>query len=182
MASKTVKFEIELKGLRVKFEGDVQIAERFSGEIAHAVNNLASAQNRLLPSPHSNTPQAQMTDGGVRRGVRRRKRSAPAPGATGTKGIDPAVIDGATVVDENGTDSTQPRRRRTGAGPSALIVTLKDEGFFGEKRAIGDIRAALGRKGHTYQSNEVSPTLVSLTQQAILQREKNDEGQWVYFV
>jgi hypothetical protein len=85
-------------------------------------------------------------------------------------------------ADANGDEPAETRRRRSGAGPSALLTVLKEEGFFAEKRTIADIRAALGKKGHTYKSNEVSPTLVSLTQQQVLKREKNADNQWIYFV
>jgi hypothetical protein len=177
MASKTVKFEVELRGLRVKFEGDIQIAEKFSGEIAGAINNLASAQQKLLPAPQRQAAHQPAQIEGGRRGGRRRKRTAAGGG------IDPAIIDGATV-DPNGdgdADAGEVRRRRSGAGQSGLVTALKDDGFFSSKRTISDIRGALGKKGHSFKSNEISPTLVALTQQEILQREKNDKDQWVYF-
>jgi predicted transcriptional regulator len=58
---------------------------------------------------------------------------------------------------------------------------LKTDGFFSERRTIGEIREALSRKGHSFGSNEISPILVSLTKKELLQREKNAEDQWVYY-
>ena len=75
-----------------------------------------------------------------------------------------------------------PRTRRSSSSATALLTTLKDQGFFGNgKHTIGDIREELGRKGHSFQSNEVSPSLVSLTKGGVLKREKNAEKQWTYF-
>lgn len=157
MASKTVKFEVELKGLRVKFEGDIQIAERFSGEIASAVNNLASAQQRLLPAAPNAPTTSPPLDAGSRRGGRRRRRSVSASG-----GIDPSIIVEGTTEEANSSgapETTEGRRRRSGAGQSALLMSLKQEGFFAEKRTIADIREALAKKGHTFKSSDISPTL-----------------------
>jgi hypothetical protein len=174
MPSKSVKFEIELRGLKVKFEGDVQIAERFTGEIASAVNNLASAQQRLLPAPVTRTvPPATPQPG--RRGRRRKHATAGA-----SVGIDPSVIDGTVEPTEGEQLSDQPRRRAT-AGRTALLTGLKDDGFFAAKRSIADIRAALAAKGHTLKSSDISPTLVALTKKQVLKREKNSEDQWAYF-
>lgn len=181
MSSKSVKFEIELQGLKVKFEGDIQIAERVQGEITNAIQSLASAQTKMLSAgkPPAAAAPVQIEGGGSRRSRRRSRRG----GAAGGTGIDPSIIDGATV-EANGdgdADAGDVRRRRSGAGQSGLVTALKDDGFFGSKRTISDIRGALGKKGHSFKSNEISPTLVALTQQEILQREKNDKDQWVYF-
>jgi hypothetical protein len=112
--SKTVKFEIELQGLKVKFEGDVQIAEKLSTEITGAITSLAAAQQKLLPAPQRATPAAAppAADPGPRRGASRRRRR-PSGG-----GIDPAILDGTTVPtngDGDAEGAEAPTRRRSGA-------------------------------------------------------------------
>jgi hypothetical protein len=187
MSSKTVKFELSLEKLTVKFEGDIQIAERFQGEITGALNTLASTQNRMLAAGQAVPAAPPATEPPAAGGRRRGRRRKAGPGA----GIDPSILDGVTVPSGNGDGSTAAdqasasqgakRQRRSSSGPSALITTLKTDGFFAAKRDIGAIRAALAQKGHSLQSNEVSPSLVSLTKQGVLKREQNEQAQWVYF-
>jgi hypothetical protein len=186
MSSKSVKFEISLKELKVTFEGDIQTAERMQGQITGAINSLASAQNRML-SPATQTPSASPVLPAAAGTRRRRRRSTAAPAG----GIDPAILDGAVVPEngdgagtngDHGADATTRRARRTpGGNQTGLISDLKNEGFFGAKRSIGDIRGELARKGHTFQSNEISPTLTKLTKERVLKRDKDEQSsQWVY--
>ena len=182
MASRSVKFEISLKELTVKFEGDIQTAERMQTQITGALNTLASAQNKLLTSgqPAATTALPETT---VAR--RRRRRSKKA------EGIDPSVLEadvlsgvGATSESNNGNGdrSSEPRRaRRSGGGAQPLIESLKSEGFFGERRNIADVRAELSRKGHTFPSRDISPALVRLTKKRVLQRQEAADGQCSYF-
>jgi len=177
-ATKSIKFEISLEKLSVKFEGDIQTAERLQGEIAGAINSLASAQHKML-APAPKVVATPVIDAGRgRRGRRRRKT---------TDGIDPAILDATAAPNGDGEDDAVnanggSRARRSSSGATTLLTTLKDEGFFGAgKRTISEIREALGRKGHTFKSNEISPSLVSMTKSGALQREKNAEKQWIYF-
>jgi hypothetical protein len=93
---------------------------------------------------------------------------------TATGQPDDASDDAATG--EGGTP-----RRRTGAATTALLTTLKSENYFTERRTLGDVKGALGQKGHTLKSQDISPVLVRLTQDGVLKREKNPAKQWVYF-
>jgi hypothetical protein len=183
MSSKSVKFEISLKELTVKFEGDIQTAERMQGQITGALNSLASAQNRLLSpgaATNSTAPVVLPTAG-----RRRRRRSGAA-----SPGIDPSILDATAVVPENGDgvikddagDAARRTRRTSGGNQTALITTLKTENFFSARRTIGDIRGELGRKGHTFKSNDISPALVSLTKSGVLKRDRDPQtDQWVYY-
>ncbi len=182
MASRSVKFEISLKELTVKFEGDIQTAERMHSQITGAINSLASAQNRLI----SSSPQATVSPSiEVAPGRRRRRRTRK------VEGIDPSILE-ADVVSGNGTEGESAagnadssplsrRPRRSGGAQTELLTRLKSEGFFSERRTIGDIREALSRKGHTFKSNELSPILIALTKQEILRRERGGDDQWLYF-
>ena len=178
--SKSVKFKISLKDLEVTFEGDIQSAERMHGEIAGALNSLASAQ-KMLTAPPKPAPTTVVIDpaGGRRRSRRRR--------ASGGNGVDSAIIDGAAdgvaVAEADvGADDGGRLSRRAGPGAATLITQLKDEQFFNAKRTISDIRQELAKKGHTLQSSDISGPLLNLTQQQVLKRDK-DPGlkQWVYF-
>jgi len=183
MASRSVKFEISLKELTVKFEGDIQTAERMQSQITGALNSLASAQNKLLSSGQPATASPAIETAPARRRRRRTKKA---------EGIDPSILE-ADVVSSNGggedsVDNTadgssrlRRSRRSSGGAQTELLTRLKSEGFFSERRTIGNIREALSRKGHTFKSNELSPILIALTKQEILQRERGADDQWIYF-
>jgi hypothetical protein len=178
--SKSVKFEISLEKLTVKFEGDLQVAERVQGEITNALNTLASAQNRMLAAPKAAAP---VLDTGVNGGGHRRRRRRKTAGS-GNGGIDPAILDGVAVDEEEesaGAETTESRRSSAG-DQAALIGALKTSGFFSERRTLGAIRAELERRGHSFKSSDLSPTLVRLTRNETLQREKASNNQWVYYV
>jgi len=177
-----VKFEISLQGLSVKFEGDIQTAERMQNQITGALNSLTSAQNKLLAPGQSPTVASSVE---VVPSRRRRRRSKK------VDGIDPSILDANDLVPEgrsegessdgDGNRSSARRPPRSGATQTELLARLKSDGFFAERRTIGDIRAALSRKGHSFKSNELSPILVALTKKEVLQCEQNAEGQWIYY-
>lgn len=175
-ANKSIKFEISLEKLTVKFEGDIQTAQLIQNEVTGALNTLASTQTRML-GPGKPPVAPTVVEVKSRRRGRRRAGGATPPG------IDPAILDAEVAAGGNGDtpEAAAPRARRTGSGQSVLIEGIKQDGFFSEKRTISEIREALARKGHTFQSNEVSPCLVSLTKKGTLKREKSADGQWLYY-
>lgn len=175
MATRSVKFEISIEKLSVKFEGDIQMAEQMQSQITGAINNLASAQNRLLaPSrPSAASPAVEVLPS-----RRRRKRRKS------TDDVDTSILDAEVVSPSDASDASgdsAPPRRRTGAAPTALVTALKTEKFFDDRRTLGDVRMALSQKGHTFTSQDVNPILVRLTQDGVLKREKNAAKQWVYY-
>jgi hypothetical protein len=179
MTSRSVKFEISLKELSVKFEGDIQTAERMQSQITGAINSLAAAQNKLLISGQPATPTPAPEIAVARRRRRRAKKA---------EGIDPTILeadvvsgDGATAEsnDGNGNGSEPRRARRSGEGPQQLIERMHADGFFAAARSIADVRAELSRKGHNFESREISPALVRLTKKEVLQRQSTAEG-WSY--
>jgi hypothetical protein len=176
MATRSVKFEISLEKLTVKFEGDIHVAEQLHGQITGAINNLASAQSRLLAPPSPSQPVAVASDSSARRRKRKRRTNDT---------IDVSVLDAeqADGVDSGDGDGStgDVARRRTGSAPTALITILKDEGFFVTKRTLGSVREALAAKGHTLKSGDVTPVLISLTREGVLKRDKNPQKQWIYF-
>lgn len=178
-ASKSIKFEISLKELKVTFEGDIQTAGQIGSQVTGAFNSLVSAQQKLIGG--GATPSA--TPPAVAAVPRRRGRGRRAS----SSGIDPAIIEGAAVPENgsngNGADAGAAgaaRPRRSTAGGKTLIGALKEEGFFSEKRTLGDVREHLSTKGHILKNSDISPALVTLTRNGTLKREKHVNGQWIY--
>ena len=181
MTTKNVKFEISLKELIVKFEGSIDQAKEFQGEVTGALNSLASTQARMLGSVKP-VAQPAATASTTRRSPRRRRSSSS------TGGIDPAIVDGLPEPTGTGNgdapviDVSPGRIRRNGAGTTTLVLDLKADGMFVTKQKIAAVREALAKKGHTFQSNEISPILVSLTKKGDLKRDKDPtDGRWVYY-
>jgi hypothetical protein len=167
----------------VKFEGDVQVAERLQGDISSALTSLTSAQNKLLTAGKPAPTPAAASAGEVRASGRKRRRKR---GAGATEGIDESILEGQvesgdeldpTEVNGNGNGAAA---RREGAGAGSLLSNLKTEGFFKEKRTMGDIRERMAAKGHTFAPSDVSAPLVRAAQSGLLKREKNSAKQWVY--
>jgi hypothetical protein len=142
-----IKFEMTVKELSFKFEGDVETGQRIQSDMKKTLTALANAQDRLLPH-------------------------------------DPSVIEvEATNVTDNGKAgrgrSSRPRRPKANT-PRTLVIGLRNEGFFDEKRDISAIQAELQKKGRNFEGNELSPALIALTQKDILKRDKNAEGIFEY--
>lgn len=77
--------------------------------------------------------------------------------------------------------SSRSKRRSSGDSPvRSHIIRLKQEGFFDQKRLLGEVRDKLAQQGHHYKSNSMSSPLLALTKSRILSREKNEDGVWIY--
>jgi hypothetical protein len=185
-ATKSVKFEISMKELKVSFEGDIQTAERLHGQVTGALTSLASAQGRVLTAGAATPQGAVLSEPSVSNGRRRRRRRSGTPA-----GIDPSVLQDAAGAPPNA-DAAEPaevagetprRPRRNGGSPTSLIMSLSGEGFFASRRSIGDVRGELAKKGHSFASSDISPVLVKLTKDGSLKRDQDSKlNQWVYFV
>jgi hypothetical protein len=95
---------------------------------------------------------------------------------------DPNVIDvEASPPGANGKKVRGPRKTRTkGNSPRGLVIALRQEGYFDEKRDANTIQAKLETMGRKLKGNELSPALIALTQKKILKREKNAENVYEY--
>lgn len=87
----------------------------------------------------------------------------------------------------NGPPETgRPGGRRSGRSRSgrpsaaASLSQLTNDGFFGEARTIGEVRAHLEQKGYRYKPSELSPGLLRLVRDGTLARNKNDAGHYDY--
>src|SRR5574341_1705229 len=73
--------------------------------------------------------------------------------------------------------SNQKTSRRSGL--TGLILDLKAEGYFKEKRSLNDVRVALEQNGHIYPNTTVAPILLALTKSKEIGRVK-DGAKWAY--
>lgn len=86
-----------------------------------------------------------------------------------------------------GRAASSGRQRARGAIPSAsgavaALSGLVDSGFFEERRTIGDIvRKCREDFNVRYRSNAFSGPLSRYAKKGVLKREKNAEGNYVYF-
>lgn len=67
----------------------------------------------------------------------------------------------------------------TKKGAQALILELKDNGFFGEKKSLADIQKRLEELGHIFAQSSLSGPLQKLAQSNKLQRTKENDS-WLY--
>jgi hypothetical protein len=75
------------------------------------------------------------------------------------------------------------KRRSSGESPiKGHIIRLREEGFFEQKRLLGEVRDKLAQQGHNYKSPSISSPILALTKNRILFREKNEEGNWIYWM
>jgi len=75
--------------------------------------------------------------------------------------------------------ATPGRAPRSGKGPTAYIIQLREEGFFKSKRSLGDIQKKLEEQGHIYAITSLSPILVTLVRRKDLRRVKEGK-RWAY--
>lgn len=76
----------------------------------------------------------------------------------------------------------KPRSKRSnGSGPKGIMMQLIQEGFFASPKTIGELRDHIKhKKGHTYETAELSTPLVRLVRDGVLDRTTNPENQYVY--
>jgi hypothetical protein len=103
-----------------------------------------------------------------------RKRSAK------TRGRGSAV---RKATSENGEQGAKSRRRGGGNGPIPTLEILIQEGFFKKHQTIGQIvEHCVSSKARNFKPNELSSPLGRLVRNNKLQRKKNADGQFEYFV
>ncbi len=70
--------------------------------------------------------------------------------------------------------SAQQKQRRL--GPTAVIVQLRDEGYFKQKRKLEDVQAKLEERGQIYSRTAVAQFLLQLTRRHPQQMRRIKEG------
>ena len=75
----------------------------------------------------------------------------------------------------------EARRSTTVVGPRTAVEQLIAEGFFAEKRRIGDIAQHLDhKKGYKFKVTSLSPVLTRMLRDGRLDRTRADDGQYEY--
>jgi predicted DNA-binding antitoxin AbrB/MazE fold protein len=73
--------------------------------------------------------------------------------------------------------TTSKTSKETGSGPAANVRGLVDEGFFEQKRSIGEVQSALEERGYIYSTPSLSPVLLRLIRKnGPLRRLKEQDG------
>jgi len=91
---------------------------------------------------------------------------------------EPATGDSGEVPETSKT--TQPKKKEKRGqprGPKGRIEELIEEGFFSQKRTIGDVKGALAAHGWFHRVEDLNPTLLRLIQEKRLRRIKEPESE-----
>jgi len=147
------------------------------GELADVINSFKSeaVQLRIVELVLHGVGTDQETGGGVdtesSRPAKQRRRRA---GKTRR-----------SKSEDDKNDVVSPKRKASAArgGPAQALNELLGEGFFKEKRTIGQIIDHLGsKKARSFKPNELSTTLTRFVRDNRLKRDRNGEGQFEYHV
>jgi hypothetical protein len=164
MATNKMKFEVSLKELTFKFEGDFEQGQRIQTGISKALGDIAKLQDTAVGIQEPKQIQGPVINVPRRKA---RKRRADENGEGGTKG------------GENGVESEE--RRSTGTSGTTLLQTIRTEGFFNNPQTTKQIVSHLVTNGHTsVRTTDLTKPLLKMVQQKELKRGKNGEGVWEY--
>lgn len=178
------KQKIVLKGFQ--FKVDELVIDQETSELGmsvpdtalKAIGQVISAPQQLLGIEsdgnviHAATPAVPLPEdrnGTLDHGKPRRRR----------RGRKSSTPDDAVPSSED-TFESKVRTSSNGTSARSLVEEIQSEGFFAQDRTIADIREELLNRGHSFKSNEISPSLVALTKNKTLSRKKGENGQFVY--
>jgi len=176
------KQRIVLEGL--SFKVDRFIIERESeiddnpflqDDVHEVIGRVISAPAQLLgvePNGPEQRPQEPVVPTALPTGGSKKRRRPQRRHSSG----DAA----AATPDDHNENGAVPRQNTKPNSARSLIQELNAQGFFEQDRAIAEIREELLTRGHSFKSNEISPTLLSLTKQKLLARRKDEAGRWSY--
>jgi hypothetical protein len=163
-----IEFEMTLKELSFKFRGDSEQGQKLQAGINRAVGELSRLQGAVSGANDQRLIDVPTTPATV---IVRKRRKRPTPNPA-TESNDHAVSEG----NGQGDASTQSATRK--GKPRALVIELKQEGFFQTPKTQAQVVAELRRKGYTVKS--FATILTRLMQDKILNRNQNAEGEWLY--
>lgn len=141
-----------IKELTVEFEGEQEEAQLVQIGLNRVFDGLMDTQNRLLEIEDADYQEVE---------------ALPTP-------------NGNVKTDKTSKSKQAKRRSPRDNTRMEKIQSLKDEGYFSEKRAVGDIRDALKNKGFNFESSQIASTMQYLTKKNEFQREQQD-GNFVYW-
>jgi hypothetical protein len=182
MPKRQIKFRLAIEKIAFEFEGDEEVAHRVQYGITRTLESIATIQGQALGMPEKppvSQPMAGNPGGlSVLPGPRRKRRRREV--ATGNN------LTEASAQSQAGSDPSleqgRPNRQRRARGDTARsqLVRVRETGFFGEPRTIGDIKEQLAADGHLFESPELSSVLLALTKKQVLLRQRNQENAWIY--
>ncbi len=156
-----VKFEIQIQGFSVKFEGDEDQAQTAVIQVGQGLAGLASLPGQMLHTNGSDSSAKQIAG-----------LASAQDGAEGSGALEGTKAEKAVKA---------PRARSPkGESPQTLIENLVNEGYFSQERSAEDIVKELSKKGFTYGSGAISTPLTRLTRKNIILRDKKDGKHFLY--
>jgi hypothetical protein len=168
MAANKIKFEMKLKELAFKFEGDYEQGQRIQTGITRALSDISSLQSNAMGAREPKLIEAQVSNVPP---VRRKRRKAAQNGEPGA----PDAADGSENAGEVG------QRRTNDESPTQLLIGLRKTGFFGEGKTANQILGHLSTKGHTgLAHSDLTSPLQKLCQREVLIRTKPNGKVWQY--
>lgn len=170
-----IKFKLSVKELNFEFEGDQETGLRFQNSISKTLNSLAETPNQVIDVESRTLEDHQLlssSNENSTKPIRRRGKRAK------TNDLESTSKD---EFSSNGNLSEKTKRTNRPKGQSARdqILLLIQNGFFSEYRSVSDIQDALSKKGHNFNSGEISPPLLRLTKKDYLVRD-DSSGKWEY--
>jgi len=91
---------------------------------------------------------------------------------------EPTTTDNSEALDAS--KASQPLKKekvKQPRGPKGRVEELIEEGFFSQKRTIGDVKVALAAHGWFHRVEDLNPTLLRLIQEKKLRRIKEPESE-----
>jgi hypothetical protein len=170
MASNKIKFEMTLKDLSFKFEGDYEQGQRIQTGITRALSDIANIQSNAMGAKPAALIDLQPANVPPSRRKRKRKQDGDA------EADSPA--DGNGDSESHGGGS---QRRSSTEAPTQLLLGLRKAGFFETARTASHILGHLATKGHTgLGHSDLTSPLSKLCQRDVLVRSKPDHKTWHY--
>ena len=170
MANK-IKFEMTLKELTFKFEGDYEHGQRLQLGINKALSDLGKLQGAASGAEEIKLIEATPV---VARTSRRRKRKNEQGDAATDNGKE-----GTGEADVAGSDSD---RRSLGVSPTKLLMDMRKNGGFQDGKTSAQIVSDLNRSGHTaIKDSDLTSPLIRLCTRQVLKRDKPAGAKsWIY--
>lgn len=171
MPANKIKFEMSLKELTFKFEGDYEQGQRLQLGINKTLSDFAKLQGTAAGFDDSKLidaapPAARIT--------RRRKKKNEQHDVK-NDGVQTGASEGDAVPSDT-------QRRSGGESPTKLLTDLRRKGFFAEARTTSEVVSELQRSGHTsIQQSDLTAPLIRLCKREVLKRDKPPgEDSWNY--
>jgi hypothetical protein len=171
-----MKLELSFEKFTLRFEGDSGTGHAVNRAVNQTLGSLMDVQNRVIDVtahegqralPAASTPTA----------VPKRRRPRPRPGAINGEG---STSQEADSDGESPQGKTSRSRRPQSQGFRAQTYRLLSEGYLSSPRSAAEIKAALSKRGFTFDIKNIASELTDFTKKEYLVRDKNDDGKYAY--